>query len=106
MLFRYAPGRSGAFAEQFLHGFNGRFLQCDDDRLTKVARPKRPWTLVHCWSHLHRRLLSAQQQIADCPGCGSAHRTALRHGSHATRFIAGHPAGRAQGALAANRRRA
>ncbi|UGY29178.1 hypothetical protein HU675_0022085 [Bradyrhizobium septentrionale] len=34
-------------------------------------------------------------------GRGSAHRTALRHRSHGTRFIAGHPAGRAQGALAA-----
>ncbi|MCP1838665.1 hypothetical protein J2R78_001632 [Bradyrhizobium sp. USDA 4538] len=27
VLFRYAPGRSGAFAEQFLDGFNGCFLQ-------------------------------------------------------------------------------
>ena len=46
VLFRYAPGRSGAFAEQFLHGFNGRFLQCDAydgyDRLTEVARPQGP----------------------------------------------------------------
>ncbi|WP_346275306.1 transposase [Bradyrhizobium sp. 137] len=29
VLFRYASGRSGAFAERFLDGFNGRFLQCD-----------------------------------------------------------------------------
>ncbi|WP_271596827.1 IS66 family transposase, partial [Bradyrhizobium sp. CCBAU 45384] len=29
VLFRYAPGRSGAFAEQFLDGFGGSFLQCD-----------------------------------------------------------------------------
>jgi len=61
VLFRYAPGRSGAFAEQFLHGFNGRFLQCDAydgyDRLTEVARPQGPWTLVHCWSHLRRRFV-------------------------------------------------
>ncbi|MGC8006355.1 IS66 family transposase, partial [Salmonella enterica] len=49
------------FAEQFLHGFNGRFLQCDAydgyDRLTEVARPQGPWTLVHCWSHLRRRFV-------------------------------------------------
>ncbi|MEY9604139.1 transposase [Bradyrhizobium japonicum] len=44
VLFRYAPGRSGAFAEQFLDGFCGHFLQCDAydgyDRLTEVARPQ------------------------------------------------------------------
>ncbi|MGY4362930.1 transposase [Bradyrhizobium sp. i1.3.6] len=61
VLFRYAPGRSGAFAEQFLDGFCGRFLQCDAydgyDRLTEVARPQGPWTLVHCWSHLRRRFV-------------------------------------------------
>ncbi|WFU54728.1 transposase [Bradyrhizobium pachyrhizi] len=54
-------GRSGAFAEQFLDGFNGRFLQCDaydrHDRLLEVARPQGPWTLVHCWSHLRRRFV-------------------------------------------------
>ena len=27
--FRYATGRSGAFAEQFLQGFGGQLLQCD-----------------------------------------------------------------------------
>ena len=61
VLFRYASGRSGAFAEQFLDGFSGRFLQCDAydgyDRLTEVARPQGPWTLVHCWSHLRRRFV-------------------------------------------------
>ena len=61
VLFRYASGRSGAFAEQFLDGFNGRFLQCDAydgyDRLAEVARPQGPWTLVHCWSHLRRRFV-------------------------------------------------
>src|SRR3546814_6978613 len=29
VVFRYAPGRSGTHAETFLHGFRGRFLQCD-----------------------------------------------------------------------------
>lgn len=61
VLFRYVPGRSGAFAEQFLDGFCRRFLQCDAydgyDRLTEVARPQGPWTLVHCWSHLRRRFV-------------------------------------------------
>ncbi|WP_271608665.1 IS66 family transposase [Bradyrhizobium sp. CCBAU 21359] len=61
MLFRYAPGRSGVFAEQFLDGFGGRYLQCDAydgyDRLNEVVRPQGPWTLVHCWSHLRRRFV-------------------------------------------------
>ena len=61
VLFRYAPGRSGAFAEQFLQGFGGQFLQCDGydgyERLTRIERPQGPWTLVHCWSHLRRRFV-------------------------------------------------
>lgn len=61
VLFRYAPARSGAFAEQFLDDFTGRFLQCDAydgyNRLIEVARPQGPWTLVHCWSHLRRRFV-------------------------------------------------
>ncbi|MGY3034046.1 hypothetical protein ACVIIV_003216 [Bradyrhizobium sp. USDA 4354] len=58
VLFRYDPGVSGAFAQQFLDGFGGRYLQCDAydgyDRLNEVVRPQGPWTLVHCWSHLRR----------------------------------------------------
>jgi transposase len=46
VLFRYAPGRSGAFAEQFLHGFSGQLLQCDGydgyERLTRMERPQGP----------------------------------------------------------------
>lgn len=61
VLFRYAPGRSGAFAEEFLQGFRGQFLQCDRyegyDRLTRLQRAQGPWTLVHCWSHLRRRFV-------------------------------------------------
>jgi transposase len=61
VLFRYAPGRSGAFAEQFLQGFGGQLLQCDGydgyERLTRIERPQGPWTLVHCWSHLRRRFV-------------------------------------------------
>src|SRR3546814_9186395 len=45
VLFRYAPGRSGAYAEKFLDGFRGRFLQFDGyegyDRLTRVQRAER-----------------------------------------------------------------
>jgi len=61
VLFRYAPGRSGEHAERFLHGFRGRFLQCDGyegyDRLKRIERPQGPWVLVHCWSHLRRRFV-------------------------------------------------
>ncbi|VIO69831.1 hypothetical protein CI41S_20780 [Bradyrhizobium ivorense] len=66
VLFRYAPGRSGAFAEQFQDGFNGRLLQCDAydgyDRLIEVARPQGPWTQVHCWSHLRRRFVKLMRR--------------------------------------------
>ncbi len=61
VLFRYAPGRSGAYAEQFLRGYHGRLLQCDGydgyELLTRVKRDEGPWMLVHCWSHLRRRFV-------------------------------------------------
>lgn len=61
VLFRYAPGRSGAFAETFLQGFRGQFLQCDGydgyEQLTRIKRAEGPWMLVHCWSHLRRRFV-------------------------------------------------
>ena len=61
VLFKYAPGRSGTYAEQFLRGFRGRFLQCDGyegyELLTRIKRDEGPWTLVHCWSHLRRRFV-------------------------------------------------
>lgn len=50
----------GGRAERFLGGFWGRRLQCDGyegyERLTRIARPEGPWTLVHRWSHLRRRV--------------------------------------------------
>src|SRR6202008_4457211 len=53
--------RSGEHAERFLHGFRGRFLQCDGyegyDRLKRIERPHGPGVLVHCWSHLRRRFV-------------------------------------------------
>jgi len=61
VLFRYAPGRGGVHAERFLHGFRGRYLQCDGydgyELLTRIQRAEGPWTLVHCWSHLRRRFV-------------------------------------------------
>lgn len=61
VLFRYAPGRGGAYAEQFLQGFRGYFLQCDGyegyDALTRLERPEGAWRLVHCWSHVRRRFV-------------------------------------------------
>ncbi|MFA6207528.1 MAG: IS66 family transposase [Methylocystis sp.] len=61
VLFRYAPGRGGAHAERFLHGYRGRYLQCDGydgyELLTRIQRDEGPWTLVHCWSHLRRRFV-------------------------------------------------
>jgi transposase len=78
VLFRYAPGRSGSYAERFLQGYRGRFLQCDGYEgyrlLERIQREEGPWTLVHCWSHLRRRfvklLRNSQSPIAE---------TALRH---------------------------
>lgn len=61
VLFGYAPGRAGAYAEAFLQGHRGHFLQCDGyeayERLTAIQRAEGPWTLVHCWSHLRRRFV-------------------------------------------------
>ena len=75
VLFRYAPGRGGVYAERFLHGFRGRFLQCDGydgyDRLTRIQRAEGPWTLVHCWSHLRRRFVK-QMQNTQSPIAGTA----------------------------------
>ena len=36
VLFRYAPGRGGVWAERFLQGFSGRFLQCAATRATSA----------------------------------------------------------------------
>ena len=61
VVFRYAPGRGGAHAEQFLRGYRGRYLQCDGydgyEILTRMKRDEGPWTLLHCWSHLRRRFV-------------------------------------------------
>ncbi|WP_280954162.1 IS66 family transposase [Mesorhizobium helmanticense] len=60
-MFRYAPGRSGSYAEQFLQSLRGTFLQCDGyddhDCLTRIERPQGPRTLVHSWGHWRRRFV-------------------------------------------------
>lgn len=68
---------SGAFAEQFLDGFNGRFLQCgayDGDRLTEVVRPQgRGRSCIAGAICALRRCLvkiGPQQQVVDRRGCG------------------------------------
>ena len=71
VLFNFAPGRGGRYAETFLKSFTGRFLQVDgyagyeklgalqrEDASGEKLDPKRdPWTLVYCWSHLRRRFV-------------------------------------------------
>ena len=55
----YAPGRSGAFGEEFLDGFGG-ILQVDGyagyNRLTKSDRKGPPIQLAYCWAHARRKL--------------------------------------------------
>lgn len=86
VLFRYACGCSGAFAEQFLAGFNGRFLQCDGydgyDRALGTGSTIRP--------------VDARAWLEP---------SALAHSFTPSkpRPIAGRPAGRTQGAFAAYR---
>lgn len=60
VIFNYAPGRGGKYAEDFLSGFNG-ILQVDGyagyNRLK--ARNRKggdPLVLAHCWSHGRRKL--------------------------------------------------
>ncbi|NOJ44556.1 IS66 family transposase [Bradyrhizobium australiense] len=55
------PPAAGAFAQQFLLGLKDDSYSATAmrryDRLTRIERPQRPWTLVHCWSHLRRRFV-------------------------------------------------
>ena len=60
VVFFYAPGRGGDYAERFLDGFNG-ILQVDGytgyNRLTGRSRKGgAPLQLAYCWSHARRRL--------------------------------------------------
>ena len=60
VVFNYAPGRGGKYAEEFLKGFNG-ILQVDGyagyNRLTKNERSGGdPVVLAYCWAHARRKL--------------------------------------------------
>jgi len=60
VIFNYAPGRGGKYAEQFLIGFDGT-LQVDGyagyDRLTKAERTGGlALLLAYCWAHARRKL--------------------------------------------------
>jgi len=60
VIFNYAPGRAGKYAEQFLTGFDGT-LQVDGyggyNRLTKAEREGGlALLLAYCWAHARRKL--------------------------------------------------
>lgn len=70
VIFNYAPGRSGKYAEEFLRGFDG-ILQVDGyagyNRLTKQNRKGgEALLLALCWAHARRKLyeLIDSSQIA------------------------------------------
>jgi transposase len=63
VVYHYAPGRSGAHAEQILEGFDG-ILQVDGyGGYHRLARPGRrggaPLRLAWCWSHGRREIIAA-----------------------------------------------
>jgi len=60
VIFNYAPGRSGKYAEEFLCGFDG-ILQVDAyggyNRLAQADRTGgAPIVLAYCWAHARRKL--------------------------------------------------
>lgn len=59
IVYFYAPGRGGVYAEEFLKGFEGT-LQVDGyggyNRLTKPDRKGGPLRLAFCWAHARRKL--------------------------------------------------
>jgi len=60
VVFNYAPGRSGKYAEEFLEDFDG-ILQVDAyggyNRLAKTDRTGgSPIVLAYCWAHARRKL--------------------------------------------------
>jgi len=105
VVFYYAPGRGGKYAEEFLTGFNG-ILQVDGytgyNRLARKGRKDGdPLVLAHCWSHARRGLydladsgseiaMEGLKQIAglyrieaDIRGLSAAKRLAVRQDSSA-----------------------
>ena len=68
VVYFYAPGRGGEYAEKFLKGFDG-VLQVDgyagNNRLTGPGRKGgAPLRLAYCWAHCRRRL----REIYDSSG--------------------------------------
>ena len=68
VVYFYAPGRGGEYAERFLDGFDG-ILQVDGyagyNRLTgRTRKGGAPIRLAYCWSHARRRL----REIYDSSG--------------------------------------
>lgn len=95
VLFRFAPGRSGAFPQQFLDSFGGRYLV---ERSCSTTRAWDARALLEPFAPALRQI-GGQQQVTDRRGRCSAHLAALHHRSHGARLIPGHPASRAQGSL-------
>jgi len=66
VVFRYAPGRAGRYAEEMLVGFDG-VLQVDGftgyNRLQRAERQGgSPLRLAYCWAHARRELIDAMPE--------------------------------------------
>ena len=63
VVFHYRPGRSGAFADEILDGFDGTIQVDAYGGYSHLARPDRkggkPLKLAFCWSHGRRKLIAA-----------------------------------------------
>jgi hypothetical protein len=107
VLFRYASGRSGEHAESFLHGFRGRFLQCDGyDRLKRIERPRdRGCSCIAGAICAIASKARAQHEIPDRGSCGPADRGALCRRHDRTRCFACGPSCCSKGVFRADRRR-
>ena len=60
VVYTYAPGRAGTYAETILHGFDGT-LQLDGYQgYNRLTRPSRkggdPIKIAYCWAHARRKL--------------------------------------------------
>lgn len=71
--YTYAPGRSGAFADAILEGFDG-ILQVDGyggythltkpERQSKTGEKAKPIQLAYCWAHARRKLYEVAQNTS------------------------------------------
>ena len=61
VVYFYAPGRGGRYAERFLDGFGG-IPQVDGYAgYNRVAAPRGPATLAFCWAHARRKLVEVYE---------------------------------------------